>query len=175
MTSIAQRKVLIGKETTPADGATPDVALRAIATLKATVDKRVPEEYIGSFAPRRHYIASIMAEGRLQFRDLYYEHSPYPVSMAMGAGTVAGTVDPYTYTFTLAGTAGPPTFATYRMEYTDGGNHIVRADDVFATALEISGEAGGPIAINATVVGASVTYPAAVGATLDPVAAPTQA
>lgn len=166
MSSKALRKVIIGKEAVPGDGATPDVALRAVASLKAVPDKIQPDEDIGSFAPSRHYIGSLKAEGGLEY-DGYYEHAPYPVSMALGAGAVVITGDPEVWTWTLAdGTA--PTFATYRMEYTDGADHIVRADDVFATDIEIKGEAGQSWMITNTLVGGSTTFPAALGASLTP-------
>lgn len=172
MSSKALRKVILGLETTPGDGATPDVALRATASLKAKVDKIVPDEDIGSFAPSRHYIGSLMAEGSLEMEDGYYEHAPYPISMALGQGSKSGAADPWTYTWTLPdGTA--PTFATYRLEYGDGANHIVRADDVFATGLEIKGEAGKGVSLTADLVGASTTLPAALGASLTPLASPT--
>lgn len=167
MSSKALRKVILGLETAPGDGATPDVALRALCSLKAIVDKRVPDENIGSFAPQRHYIASQMGEGSIEIPDAYYEHAPYLLSMGLGAGGVAGGGDPYTWTWTLAdGTA--PTFATYRLEYGDGNNHIVRVNDAFATGLEISGEAGGPVSISATLSCGAVTFPAALGASLTP-------
>lgn len=174
MSSKALRKVILGLETVPGDGATPDVALRCLASLKAMPDKIVPDENVGSFAPTRHYIASQKAEGSLEMADAYYEHMPYLLSMGLGAGVITGGADPYTHTYTLAdGTA--PTFATYRLEYGDGANHIVRANDVFATDLEISGEAGGAVGITASLACGQVTFPAALGASLTPLATPTQA
>jgi hypothetical protein len=172
MSSKAQRMVIIGPETVPGDAATPTVALRATASLEAKVDKIVPDEDVGSFAPTRHYIASLMAEGKLEMADAYYEHLPYLLSMALGAGSKSGSTDPWTYTYTLPGGTAP-TFKTYRLEYGDGVNHIVSANDVFATGLEIKGEAGKGISIIADVVGGSTTYPAALGATLTPLATPT--
>lgn len=167
MSSQALRKVILGLETAPGDGATPDVALRAICSLKAMPDKRVPDENIGSFAPQRHYIASQKAEGNLEIPDAYYEHAPYLISMALGAGGVTGAGDPYTHTYALAdGTA--PTFATYRLEYGDGANHIVSANDVFGSGLEIKGEAGGPVSITTTLACGAVSFPAALGASLTP-------
>ena len=172
MSSQAQRLVLIGPEAVPGDGATPTVALRATASLEAKVDKIVPDEDVGSLAPSRHYIASLMAEGKLEMKDAYFEGLPYIISMALGAGTKTGAADPWTYTYTLpAGTA--PTFKTYRLETTDGVNHITRADDVFAKGMEIKGEAGKGVSISNDLVGGSTTFPAAVGATLTPLATPT--
>jgi len=162
MSSKAQRRVLIGKESTPGDGATVDVALRAVGNLKAVVDKKVPAEDIGSFSEHRHFIGSKHAEGSLEF-DAYYEHLPYPISMALGDGAVVTSGDPEIWTFAWPGTAAD-TFATYNMEVTDGNNHIVKAVDVFATGLEIKGEAGGSWMITPTLVGSNVTYPSAVGA-----------
>lgn len=164
MSSKAKRRVVLGLETTPGDGAVPDISLRATAELKPKVEKIVPDENIGSFAPARHFIASQFGEGKLTMEDAYYEHAPYPISMAMGPGVKTGVSDPYTYTFTLPDTA-TPTFATYRMEISDGNNHIVRCDDVLATALTISGEAGKSVKIEADLSAGSVSYPAALGAT----------
>lgn len=172
MSSKAKRTTILGLETTPGDGATPDVAISAKMSLKPVVDKIVPDRDTGSFAPSPHYIGALKAEGKLDFMDAYYEHSPYPISMALGAGSKTGAGDPWTYTWTLPG-ATAPTFATYRVEYSDGNNHIVRADDVFATALEIKGEAAKGLQIIADVVGGSATYPAALGASLSHLAAPT--
>jgi len=171
MSSVAQRQVILGLESTPGDGSVPDVALRAKASLRPVPDKIAVEEDIGSFAPSRHYIGSLMAEGELEM-DGYYEGASYPIAMAMGAPSTAGVSDPWTHTFSLPDTTAP-TFSTYRLEYTDGNNHIVRSDDVFATELEISGEAGQSWVIKPTLVGAEVTLPAALGASLTPLATPT--
>ena len=173
MSSRAQRQVIIGAEAAPGDGATPDVALRATAELRAVADKVVPDEDIGSFAPARHYLASLKAEGSIKM-DAYYEHAPYLVSMAMGQGAVSGASDPYTWTFELPDDT-PDDFQTYRMEFTDGPNHVVSANDVFATALTISGEAGGAVMIEAELTGGAVTFPASLGATLSPPATVTAA
>ena len=164
MSSRAQRQVIIGAESTPGDGATPDVALRAVAELRAVVEKVMPDEDIGSFAPARTYIATAKGEGNIKM-DGYYEHAPYLVSMAMGQGGVSGASDPYTWTFELPDDA-PDDFQTYRVEYSDGADHVVRADDVFATALTISGEAGQAVTIEAELSGGQVTFPSALGATL---------
>lgn len=166
MSSKAKRRILIGLESTPGDGATVDVALRAVASLKAMPDKITPEEDVGSFAYQRHFIGSLRAEGSLEF-DAYYEHAPYPISMGLGQGGVSST-GPEEWIFALPVGATPPTFATYNVEYTDGNNHIVKAVDVFATDLEISGEAGGSWMITSTLTGANVTFPAAVGASPTP-------
>ena len=172
MSSVAERQVILGLESTPGDGATPDVALRATASLRPVPDKIVVDEDISSFAPARHYIGSLHAEGELEMSG-YYEGAPYPVAMAMGAPSTVGASDPFTHTYALVdGTA--PTFSTYRLEYTDGNNHIVRADDVFATELEISGEAGQAWVIKPTLVGAATTMPASLGATLSPLSSPTE-
>jgi len=158
MSSKAQRRVFVGREDPPGTGVTVDVALRAVASLKAVVDKQTPEEDVGSFAPARHYIGSAHAEGNLEV-DGIYEQFPIPVAMAMGEGEVAGS-DPYIWTHTLPdGT--PDDFATFSMEYTDGVDHHVRAEDVFATALEISGEAGKTWMVKPEVTGGAVSFPAA--------------
>lgn len=172
MSSKAQRLVIIGPEAVAGDGATPTVALRATGSLEAVVDKIIPVEDIGNFAPASHYIGSIKAQGKIEATDGVYENAPYIISMALGAGVKSGAGDPYTYTYTLPG-ATAPTFKTYRMETTDGVNHITRADDVFATALEIKGENGKGVSLLADLVGGSVTFPAAIGASLTPLATPT--
>lgn len=165
MSSKAQRTITIGKEAVPGDGATVDVGLLAKATLKAVVDKRVPDEDTG-FAPRRHYIGSKRGEGSLE-AELVYQQMPYFVSMAIGAGTVTGTA-PKLWSFALPVSTTAPTFATYNMEYSDGDDHIVRCKDVFATDMEISGEAGGAWMLKSSLTGGDVTFPAAVGASPAP-------
>lgn len=166
MSAKSQRLTLIGLQTTAGTGVNVDVALRAKGSLKAVPDKIIPDEDIGSFAPGRHYIGSLAAEGGIEY-DGYFEHVPYIISMAMGAGSVAAAITPLpdVWTFSLAN-ATAPTFALYTMEYTDGVNHIVRAEDVFATGLEISGEAGQSWMFKPELVGAEVTFPAAVSASV---------
>lgn len=165
MSAKAQRVINIAPEATGGAGATPDVALRATSTLHAVVDKIQPDEDIGSFAPGRHYIGSKKAEGELRFDPVYYEHLPYPISMAMGDGSPTGT-GPTVWTFPLPDDTAE-TFATYQMETSDGADHVVLSKDVFATALQISGEAGKGIVVTATLTGGDTSYPAALTSALD--------
>lgn len=165
MSSSAQRLFLIGLQTVAGTGVNVDVALRTKGSFKAVPEKVVVDEDIGSYAPARHYIGALRGEGSLDWPG-YFEHAPYIVSMALGDGAVvAGAPD--TWTFAIPDTT-PDTFALYTVEYTDGGNHIVRCIDVFATALEISGEAGKAWIFKPTLVGGTVTFPAAVSATVAP-------
>lgn len=172
MSSKAQRTVFIGLETTAGTATTVDVALRATCDLEAKPDKVIPIEDTGSFAPHRHYIGSVMAEGKLTY-DGYFEHVPYPLSMALGDGAV-GSISGghYPWTFVIPNTTAD-TFATYTFEYSDGVNHIVRAADVFAKGLEIKGEAGKSWMFIADLVGATVIFPAAVSASPTLPATPT--
>lgn len=174
MSSKAQRVIYIGKETPGSEGTpvTVDVALRVKLDLEAKPDKIVPDEDVGSFADSRHYIGSLTAEGKLTM-DGYFEHVPYPLSMALGAGTV-GSISGghYPWAFALPN-ATAPTFATYTVEYSDGVNHIVRAADVFAKGLEIKGEAGKSWMFTADLLGANTDYPAAVSASPTPPVSPT--
>lgn len=169
MSSKTQRQVIVGLESEAGTGVTPDIALRAVAGLKAVPDKVVVEEDIGSFAPGRHYIGSLKAEGSLEM-DGYYEGAPVPVAMAMGAGEKTGEEAPYSYAFELPDDT-PDDFATWTVEYTDGADHVVHAEDCFATGLEISGEAGQSWMFKPDLVGGAVTFPAALGASLTPPAA----
>jgi hypothetical protein len=166
MTSIAQRQILIGLQTDPGTGVTPDVALRALLSLKPAVDKIKVEENIGSYAPARHYVGSVMPEGTLTVDGLYQE-VPYVLAMAMGAETPSGGGSPYTWTWDLPDDAAN-TFALFTVEYTDGGTWVVRAEDVFASALTISGEAGKSWLFEAELTGGETTYPDALTATLSP-------
>lgn len=163
MSSKALRVVYIGKEATPGDGATVDVALRARATLEAVPTKQMIEEDIGSLAPPRSVISALKATGQLE-AEAYYQHLPYFLSLALGAGSVVTTGDPEVWTFDLPG-ATAPIFATYNVEAGDGADHIVRASDVFSPSMEIKGTAAGLWVITNPLVGGSVTYPAAHGAT----------
>lgn len=161
MSSVAQRVVYAGKQAVSGTGVTVDVALRAKATMKAVVDKIEVEEDIGSFAPSRHYIGSKHAEGSLEY-DGYYEHAPIILSMALGVGYV-NPGSPNVWTFDLPENAVSD-FALYTMEYSDGVNHIVHGEDMFASELEISGEAGKTWMFKPTLMGGNVTFPAAVSA-----------
>lgn len=156
MSSKAQREILIGKQASAGTAVPVDVALRAVANFKAVPDKIMPDEDIGSYAPSRHYIGSLKGEGDFDF-DGYYEHAPYPVSMALGEETPTGGPQ-YSWTWDLPD-ATANTFALYTMEYTDGVNHIVKSLDVFATGLEIVGEAGQSWMITPELVGANTYFP----------------
>lgn len=172
MSSKAERVVYIGLESVaPGTGVNVDVALRAKCSLKPKPEKIVVDEDIGSFAPARHYIGSLMAEGEIEIPAAYYDHLPYPVSMAMGQGATVFNNPDTDWTFALIDDT-PDTFATYSTEYGDGANHIVRALDVFATGLEISGEEGKAWAVKVPIVGGQTTKPAAHSATPTPPASP---
>lgn len=167
MSSKAQRQVLIGLQSSAGVGVVPDFALRALLDLKPKVDKIVVDEDIGSFAPVRHYIGSIMPEGKLTVEAALYEELPYLMAMAMGLETPAGGGSPYTWTFTLPD-ATAESFALFSMEYTDGNIWVVRAEDVFATGLTISGEAGRAWKVELDLTGGETTYPAALTGTPSP-------
>jgi hypothetical protein len=171
MSSKAERVFYIGLESTPGDGSTVDTALRAVGSFRSVVDKIRPDEDIGSYAPSRHYTGSRHGEGAIEMQAAYYQHLPYPISMALGAGSVDTGGTPEVWTFALPD-ATAPTFATYNIEYGDGADHIVRCADVFATEIEIAGEAGQAWTINAPLVGGSVSFPASHAATPTPPASP---
>ena len=170
MTAKALRRVLLGLEAVPGTYINPTYALRAMAELSPKVEKTVVEEDIGSFAPARHFIGSAMSEGSIEMNPAYYEEMHHLLKLSIGAGLRTGTPTAYTYTMALPdGTA--PTFATYTVEYTDGGSHVIMARDVFATDLEISGEAGKGWVVKGTIEGASTTLPGGITANPTPVAA----
>lgn len=160
MTSRGLRRVLLGQEAAGSHGVgvDPDIALRAIGSLKAVADKRVVNEDIGCLAPARSYLGSIRAEGSLDMEAATYQQIPYMIAMALGDVEATGSDVECIWNWPWpCGTA--PTFATYTMEYTDGGSWIVRATDVFATGLTITGEAGAAWQVVADIVGGEVTYP----------------
>ena len=167
MSSIAQRQVLLGLQSSAGVGVVPDFALRALLDLKPEVDKVKVEENIGSFAPARHYIGSIMPDGKLTTEAALYEEIPYILAMALGLETPSGGGSPYTWTFALPDDTAE-SFALFSIEYTDGNTWVVRAEDVFATELTITGEAGKAWEIEATLVGGEATYPAALTGTPAP-------
>lgn len=167
MTSKAQRQVLLGLQSSAGVGVVPDFALRALLDLKPKVDKVKVEEDIGSFAPARHYIGSIMPEGKLSTEAALYEELPYFLAMAMGMETPSGGGSPYTWTFALPDDTAEA-FALFSVEYTDGNTWVVRAEDVFATELTLSGEAGQAWKVEATLAGGATTYPAALTGTPAP-------
>lgn len=167
MSSKALRQVLIGLQSSAGVGVIPDFALRALLDLKPKVNKVVVDEDIGSFAPARHYIGSIMPEGKLTAEAALYEELPYLMAMAMGLETPAGGGSPYTWTFALPD-ATAESFALFSVEYTDGNIWVVRAEDVFATGLTISGEAGQAWKVELDLTGGETTYPAALTGTPSP-------
>src|SRR3990172_5939801 len=141
MTSKAERQVLAGLQTLAGSGVNVDTVLRATCSLRPLATKIHPDEDIGSFASARHYVAGIRPEGSI-IMDGTYEQCL--VLLAMGLGTVTPSAGPpYTWTFDLPDvTADLNAFSLWTVEYTDGGNHVIRAVDVFAKSLTISGEAG---------------------------------
>lgn len=164
MSATTKKAFYIGKETTLGTAVPVTVALRVTdGNLRPAVDKILVEENIGSFAPPRHYIGSIMAEGDIT-QDAIYEQAPYMCALALGVGSVGApvsTIYPWTFLWPDA-TTPTPYYAT--AELTDGVNHVVKATDVFATDLEISGEAGQSWQFKETLTGGEVTLPAAVSA-----------
>lgn len=164
MSATTKKSFTIGKQSSINTGVVAAVVLRVTeANLHPLVDKILVEENVGSFAPPRHYIGSLMAEGDIT-QDGIYEQAPYMCALAMGVGSVgapAGGIYPWTFLWPDA-TAPTPYYAT--AELSDGVNHIVHAVDVFATELEISGEAGQSWQFKAGLTGGEVTMPAAVSA-----------
>jgi len=171
MSSKAKRVVYIGKQADFGTGVNVDVALRAMSSYKMMTEKIKVEENIGSYAPARHYIGSVKSGGELSLPAAYYDHAPYLVSMALGDGATVFNDPDTTWTFAIPD-ATVDTIAVYSLEYGDGANHIVRGVDVFATGLEISGEAGKAWVIKVPAVGGATTKPAAHTATPSPTAAP---
>jgi len=165
MSSKAERQVLVGLQAAAGTGVNVDTALRATCGLRADVEKVHPEEDIGSFAPARHYVAQVRPEGTITL-DGTYEQAVILAAMALGEPTPVGSEDPWTWTFPLPDvTDDLLDFALWSLEYTDGNNAIVRAVDVFAKALTISGEAGRGWIFEADLDGGSTTFPAALTAT----------
>lgn len=164
MTSRAQRQVVIGLQASAGTGVVPDFALHGMLDIKANVDKIKPDEDIGSFAPSRHYIGSIMPEGTLKNDAMVYEEFPHYVAMAMGTETPSGGGSPYTWAWALPDTT-PNDFVLYSVEYTDGGTWVTRAIDVFGTGLTISGEAGQAWKVEVPLTGGEITYPTALTGT----------
>ena len=167
MTSKALRQVVIGLQADPGTGVVPDFALRAMISLEPKVDKIVVEEDIGSFAPGRHYIGSVMPEGSLSVDGALYEEIPHFISMAMGIETPAGGGSPFTWTWDLPDDLAN-SFALYSVEYTDGGTWVVRAIDVFSTGLTISGEATKAWKVECSLAGGETTYATALTGTPAP-------
>lgn len=157
MSASALRQIVIGLQTSAGVGVTPDFALHAVASLSPQVDKVIVPEDVGTFAPVRHYIGSVQPKGSLN-ADGIFEEIPYMLSMAMGNVTPAGGGSPYTWTFGLPTTVAED-FALYSVEFTDGGTHVVRAEDVFATDLTITGTAGKTWQFVNTLAGGATTYP----------------
>jgi hypothetical protein len=165
MTSSADRQVLVGLQAEAGTGVNVDTALRATCSLKPKVIKKHPDEDIGSYAPARHYVVQVMPDGSITL-DGNYEQAVVLLAMAMGAVTKTGSEDPYTWAFPLPDVSDDlEDFALFTVEYTDGGDQIIRAVDVFGKTLTISGEAGGSWSFEVELDGGAVTIPAALSAT----------
>lgn len=164
MSASTKKAFYIGKQTTLGTAVPVTVALRVTeGNLRPLVDKIEVEENVGSFAPPRHYIGSVMAEGSVT-QDGIYEQAPYMCAMALGVGSVGApvsTIYPWTFLWPDA-TTPTPYFVT--AELTDAVNHVVKAADVFSTDLEISGEAGQSWQFKNSLTGGETTLPAAVSA-----------
>jgi len=173
MTSKAERQVLAGLQTDAGTGVNVDTALRATCKLRPAVTKIHPDEDIGSFAPARHYVAAVRPEGSIVM-DGTYEQCLILLAMALGTVT-PGAGPPYLWTFDLPdATTDLNAFSLWTVEYTDGDDQVIRAEDVFAKSLTISGEAGAGWMFEAELDGGETTIPAAVSAspTLDDTVTP---
>jgi hypothetical protein len=163
MTSRAERQVLAGLQSQAGTGVNVDTALRAMCSLRPKVAKIHPDEDIGSFAPARHYIGQVAPDGSL-IMDGTYEQCLIPLAMALGTVTPSAG-PPYTWTFDLPDAAASlNAFSLWTVEYTDGDDQVIRAEDVFAKALTIAGIEGKSWLFTAELDGGEVTIPAAVSA-----------
>jgi hypothetical protein len=103
--------------------------------------------------------------------DATYEQILFPLTMAMGiVSPSSGNGAPYTWTFELAFRVSPISLISpFTIEYIDsgpsngggdgGGTYVVRMVDTFATALTISGEAGGAWQVEAELSGREIDLP----------------
>jgi len=143
MSASTMRMLGIGLQGGTGTAVYPDILLHATCELKPKVTKIHPEEDVSSYAPVRHYVAAIEAEGTLKM-DATYEELVYLLAMAMPYDEPSGTylwefplpfqTDPATYLFTLEfQDAGP---------YDSSGAYTIRTTDTLGTGLTISGVAG---------------------------------
>lgn len=161
-TSKAQRRVLLGLQGASDTAVPVDIALRATCTLKPKVTKIHPEEDIGSYAPHRHYVSQVMPEGVIAM-DATYEQILFPIAMAFAYIANPGGGAPYTWAWTLQHAAVPATHL-WTLEYFDGGTYVVRAIDVIASGLTISGSAPDGWQVEAPIIGGQTDLPDAISA-----------
>jgi len=159
MTARTQRVVGIGLQGATGTAVYPDVLLRATCDLKPKVTKIHPAEDIASYAPKRHYVAAVEAEGTLKM-DATYEELLYLLAMAMPYDEPAAT---YLYEFPLPHQTAPATYL-FTLEYQDSGPHdlsgayTLRTTDTIATDLTISGVAGEGWQAEATLGARKIEY-----------------
>ena len=143
MSASTMRMLGIGLQGATGTAVYPDRLLHATCELKPKVTKVHPQEDVSSYAPVRHYVAAVEAEGVLKM-DATYEEMTYFLAMAMPYDEPSGSylwewplpfqTDPATYLFTLEfQDAGP---------YDSSGAYTIRTTDTLGIGLTISGVAG---------------------------------
>ena len=143
MSASTMRMLGIGLQGATGTAVYPDILLHATCELKPKVTKVHVQEDIASFAPQRHYVAAVEAEGSIKM-DATYEELVYLLAMALNYDEPSGSylwefALPYqtqasTYLFTLEfQDAGP---------YDKSGAYTIRTTDTLGTGLTISGVAG---------------------------------
>jgi hypothetical protein len=121
----------------------PDHLLRAVCELKPKVTKIHPVEDIASFAPTRHYVGAVEAEGNIKM-DATYEELTYLLCMALNYDEPSGS---YLWEFALPYQTQASTYL-FTLEFQDAGPYdkanayTLRTTDTLGTGLTISGEAG---------------------------------
>lgn len=160
MTATTRRQVCMAVQAATGSAQTVDTLFRGTCDLRPVVTKIHPEEYIGSYAPTRHYIGQIKGEGTLKM-DATYEQILIPLSMAMPYVDPTGS---YVWAWPWPYTTSPSTYL-WTIEYIDsgpvngGGSYVVRMIDVFATDLTISGVAGEGWQVECSLTGGVIDLP----------------
>ena len=159
MSARTMRMLGIGLQAATGTAIIPDVLIHATCELKPKDTKIHPQEDVSSYAPVRHYVGAVEAEGTIKM-DATYGELVYLLAMAMPYDEPSGTylwefplpyqTDPATYLFTLEfQDAGP---------YDSSGAYTLRVTDMIGTGLTISGTAGEGWQVEMPIAGRALDY-----------------
>ena len=143
MSASTMRMLGIGLQGGTGTAVYPDRLMHATCELKPKVTKIHPQEDVSSYAPVRHYVGAVEAEGVIKM-DATYEELTYILAMAMPYDEPSGS---YLWEWPLPFQTAPATYL-FTVEYQDegpydsSGAYTFRLTDALGTGLTISGEAG---------------------------------
>ena len=134
MSASTMRMLGIGLQGGTGTAVVPDLLMHATCELKPKVTKIHPQEDVSSYAPVRHYVGAVEAEGTLKM-DATYEELTYILAMAMPYDEPSGT---YLWEWPLPFQTAPATYL-FTVEFQDegpydsSGAYTIRLTDTIGT------------------------------------------